>query len=194
MKKTLLAFSALCALSLSAVTVWNGEDVATGGGWAGPKNEINFFKPQTDFAHNGTTALELHGEGAEWIGGGWNWMNWWPENGGTDLTAFSHLTFWIRQSGDAIENLTVTLVSSITKNPAEPVPLANYVKAANLRDAAWHEIVIPVADFKPKNDETPFDPKAVWEIIFGSWAQYPRAFSLYIDDIDFINREQKIDW
>jgi len=68
------------------LVVWNGEDANRGGGWASPEKDANFIKAQTEVARSGDTALEIHLEGERWLGGGWNWQNWWPENSGTDTT------------------------------------------------------------------------------------------------------------
>ena len=189
---------ATCALFLAhaetpTLTVWDGGDAAKGGGWAAPKKDENTLKAQTAVSHSNDNALELHLEGDAWMGGGWNWHAWWPEDAGTDTTPYTHLVLWLRQKGDAIENLTVTLSSSSTKNGAEPVAVAKYLKDADVNDGEWHEVLIPLADFKGADDK-PYDPKAAWEITLGSWSQNTRAFSLFVDDIAFTTREAKLEW
>jgi len=196
MKKTILLLAACFLLPVFAntplLTVWNGEEAARGGGWAVPRNEANSIKTQTATAYSGDTALEFQFEGNAWLGGGWNWFSWWPEDAGTDTTAFTHLVFRIQQHGD-VQNLTVSLASSSNKNASEPVRLADYFKNVVLDAREWHQAVIPLADFKSQEDK-PFDPKTVWEITFGTWAQHSRTFTLFIDDIGFEKREPKIEW
>ena len=194
MKKLLIAslLTAGCSLSTLADTpplvVWNGESAAEGHGWTSPQKDANTFKAQTATARSGNTALELRleGGGGEWMGGGWNWHGWWPDDAGNDTTPYSHLVFWVKQSGD-VEGLTVLLNCSGTKNGTEPVPVATYMKAADPKDDGWREVVVPLADFKTAEGK-PFDRKTVWGIDFGSWAQNDRAFTLFIDDIGFENR------
>ena len=195
-KRLALAIAALAAATSIADTptliVWNGEDAAKGGGWAAPQKDTNSFKAQTATAKSGDTALELRLEGGAWMGGGWNWFGWWPEDAGTDTTDHTHLVFWIKQTGN-VENLTVALTCSSTKNATETVQVATYMKAADPKNEGWREVAIPLADFKAAADK-PFDRKTVWGIDFGSWSQDERAFSLFIDDIGFAKREPIQGW
>ena len=182
-----LAVARVFADAPKPLVVWNGESAANGHGWAAPQKDANSFKAQTATAKSGNTALELRLEGEGWIGGGWNWHGWWPDDAGDDTTAYTHLVFWIKQKGD-VENLTVLLTCSATKNGTENVQVAQYMKAADPKDDGWREVVVPLADFKAAPDK-PFDRKTVWGIDFGSWAQHGRSFTLFIDDIGFANIE-----
>ena len=199
---TLFALAAATAATLvsadtASLTVWDGETAARGGGWASPHaddKDKNFIKPQTATAHGGETALELRLEGGAWLGGGWNWHAWWPGDAGTDTTGFTHLVFWAKAAGGAVENFTVHLTGSgNNKNSSEPVRVAEHAKGVDLHDGEWHKIQIPLADFLSKEDK-PFDRKTVWEITFGTWSQNERAFSLFIDDIGFVKIETPIGW
>jgi len=194
MKKLLCTLSATLVLALTVgaqdkLVVWNGEDAAKGHGWSAPKNDDNSFKAQKETARSGDTALELKLKGDAWFGGGFNWHDWWPETAGNDTSAFTHLVFACKIKGDLDANIGVSLGSN-NRNSTEPVLLSTYAKDVNLRDGEWHEITIPLADFKSAEGK-PFDRKAVWEIGFGSWQQDSRSFSLFLDDITFVKREAK---
>ena len=189
-----LLLSSLCAFAEeTSLVVWDGEDVARGSGWASPKIDKNTFKPQTNTVHSGASALALHLEGERWIAGGWSWHGWWPADAGTDTTPFTHLTFQLLHAGDPVENFSVALTCSATKNACASVPIADHLKRIDLFDNNWHKISIPLTAFKSAEDK-PFDPKTVWEITFGSWSEEARAFSLFIDDITFVKNEPEFEW
>lgn len=170
------------------LTVWDGEAFARGLAWTGPPSPLNFIKPQTDEAYSGRVALEFRGEGAGWIGGGWNWHGWYPEKAGDDIRPYANLVFRIKIVGDDPGGLTVALVSSLTKKPTGAVPVAEYAgDGVNLRDGQWHEVVIPLRDLMTTGKD-PFDPSRVWELSLNSWAPKRRAFSVFLDDIGFDTR------
>src|SRR5450432_663452 len=81
--------------------VWNGEGVGSSAkSWTGcGKKDIPCKVTLTAVpgaGHNGSTGLRFHGEGPEWLGGGWNWFGWWPANGGSDVTAYKNLSLWFK--------------------------------------------------------------------------------------------------
>jgi len=183
-----LALASGRAAGAEKLVVWDGEDAANGNSWVAPKKDTNYFKAQDKDAHSGKTALELRAEGEQWMGGGWNWHGWWPEDSGDDISGFRNLTFWIKVTGRKPASLTVALNCSSTKKPTAALSILDYSKDA--ADGQWHEVVIPMEDFA-KKEKTEFDPKKAWEIDLGTWAQEKDPVSLFIDDIAFDNRPAK---
>jgi hypothetical protein len=180
-------------------TVWNGEQFAAGLSWAAPPHPLNSLKAQTDDAHSGKVALELHGEGGGFIGGGWNWFGWYPADSGTDIRKYGNLTFWVRyeliegQSADGIE------VSLVSNNGAASgaVDLGSYCQT--LSDGQWHDVAIPLVDLYEGRKATnvrdsaagadkKFDPSHCWMVNLHAWSPLDRSFSIYLDDIGFDNR------
>ncbi len=165
-------------------TVWDGDKFAHGLGWAAPQTPLVYVKPQTDEAKSGKVAIEFHGDGAGWMGGGWNWHGWYPENSGTDITAFRNLSFWLKVLGDSPGGLSFKLNNSTNRKTTRDASVGEY--CPDFADGQWHEIVIPLADIY--GDKTEFDPRKAWELDFDSWEPKQRKFSVYIDDIGFDNR------
>ena len=166
------------------LVVWDGEQITQGQSWVAPVRDTNSYKLQTVEAHGGKTALEMHAEGAEWVGGGWNWHGWWPTNAGADTTPFTHLTFWIKVKGRFTNQINIWLNCSATKKESVKVNLFDYVK--DVADGGWHELAIPLADLT--KERTGFDPKSVWEFDIGTWSPETGPISLFVDDIAFENR------
>jgi len=165
-------------------TVWDGDKFAHGLGWAAPQTPLIYVKPQTDEAKSGKVALEFHGDGAGWMGGGWNWHGWYPENSGTDITGFRNVSFSIKVLGDSPGGLSIKLNNSANRKTTKDASVGDY--CPDLADGQWHEIVIPLVDLY--GDKTEFDPRKAWELDFDSWEPKQRKFSVYIDDIGFDNR------
>ena len=180
----LLLLPSVRAIAADKLVVWDGEQVAEGQSWVAPQRDTNSYKPQTVEAHGGKTALELHAEGAEWVGGGWNWHGWWPPTTGADTTHFTHLTFWIKVKGRFTNQINVWLNCSATKKESGKVNIFDYVK--DVTDGQWHEIAVPLTDLT--KEQTAFDPKTVWEFDIGTWSPETGAISLFVDDIAFENR------
>jgi len=167
--------------------VWDGDKFAHGLSWASPQSPLIFIKSQMEEAHNGKVALEFHGEGSGFIGGGWNWHGWYPPNAGTDISKYANLSFWIKVQGENPQGLTVSLTCSSSKKATDPLSAWEYVgDNVDIMDGNWHEVVIPLKDMYAKGGE--FDPRSAWEIDLNSWAPQKRAFSIFIDEIGFDNR------
>lgn len=164
------------------LVLWDGEAHASGGPWVSPVSSNNALRVQDGDTHQGQAALELRGEGAGWIGGGWNWHNWWPADAGTDLRSYSNLVFWIRLAGDAPGNLNVKLVCPANKPSSATVDPTLYLAGnANPSDGQWHEVVIP---FRALQADAPgFELASVSELDVGAWAGAPRSFRVYLDDL-----------
>ena len=165
--------------------VWDGDQLKTGQGWVSPQTSSNYFRRQPSDTATNQTVLELHAEGALYIGGGWNWRGWWPPTTGTDVTTNRNLAFWMKVSGSSKPDLLqVCLASAGATNTSRHVDLAAY--AEDVADGQWHEVVIPLQDLAdPAAD---FKLAKTWELQLHTWSPTPREFSLLIREIAFDNR------
>lgn len=172
--------------------VWDGERVFPKSfGHVEPK-EKNAFQPQTDEVHQGKVALELVIQRATRqdeqaiARAGWNWHGWWPEDSGDDLTAYTHLVFWVKvEPGKKIDKLEAGLESSKPRLRSVMVDVTRYCPAA--LDGQWHEIAIPAADLTATDNK--FNPKLAWELrIESRSASTEVPYSIYLDEIAFETR------
>lgn len=180
-----------------SVVVWDGDKH---GGNAKEWANCNLkgacestVKVATGAGLNGSNALEWRTRGKDWKGFGWNWLGFWPEDAGTDISKYKNLTFWIRlKAEDAkrapdLKDLKVALASSNkTTTESEGASLLSYVDA--ITDDKWHEIVIPIHDLlkgKGKN----FDLTKAWEFRLGEYSMVEHDFTVFIDKIGFDNRQ-----
>jgi len=174
--------------------VWDGEKITRGQSWVAPQKPVNSFRSQTDEKHSGLAALELHGEGAASIGGGWNWFGWYPSDAGTDTRNYKNITFWMKVEGDSKpESLVLELDSSTNKKTTKSVNILSY--SDDLMDGEWHDVIIPLRDIY-KDADPGFDPAKVWMVNFNTWSPTPRNFSIFVDDIGFDNRpvRSRLEW
>lgn len=166
---------------------WDGEGAgSTAKGWAdcdkkpGCKGTL---APAPGKGKDGTTGLHFHGEGDGWIGVGWNFIGWWPEDGGTDISGHKKLTFAIKVEAESEElapdlgALLVSLRCSKGKKDSATVSLKNY--APELLDGQWHVLEIPLGEFTKEE----FDPTTVWEMNVSTWSNNPKKFDVYLDEI-----------
>jgi hypothetical protein len=180
------------ALNSDVTLVWDGDE--KGGNakeWANCNRKpcASTVKPAPSEGVNGGVGLEWHVEGKDWKGFGWNWHGFWPENGGTDLTTFKNLRFWVRLRADdpkkapKTQDLTVALASS-TKGRLETqaVPL----EVEGLEDGKWHEVVIPLRELT-KGKGKDFDLSKAWELRLGEFSMTERNFTLFVDNVGFDN-------
>jgi hypothetical protein len=178
------------------LVVWDGDQHANGKGWAscGKKDECTTsVEPAPNEGYSGA-ALKFKAEGSDWIGMGWNWHGWWPENAGSDISGHKELSFRIKVvAANAKEapdpnSVNVTLACSAngskddTKKDADEAKVADFT--TNLLDGEWHEVVVPLATFFSDKGKD-FDKKSAWEFRIGTWSQDPRKFEILIDDITF---------
>jgi hypothetical protein len=172
--------------------IWNGDGAGEGAkGWADCDKKPDCkakLEPTPGAGKDGSVGLKFEGEGAGFVGMGWNWFGWWPETGGTDVSGEKTLTFSIRivaPSPDVAPDLngtTLSLGCSKGKKNSASVPLGAYAKDA--LDGKWHQVTIPLADLQ-KGEGKELDLKTVWEFRVGTWAASPRKFEIYVDDIAF---------
>lgn len=171
--------------------IWNGEGVgAAAKGWADCDKKPDckaVLEPTPGVGKDGSVGLKFQGEGAGFVGFGWNWFGWYPENGGTDVSGMKQLSLWVRLQGASPEltpdlsAVTFSIGGSNKKNSAS-VALSDYAKGAG--DGGWHKVTIPLADLK-KGEGKSLDLKSVWEVRIGTWSASPRKFEFYVDDIAF---------
>jgi hypothetical protein len=171
--------------------IWNGEGVGSAAkGWADCDKKPDckaVLEPTPGAGKDGSVGLKFQGEGAGFVGMGWNWFGWYPENGGTDVSGQQKLSFWLRVEPASPElapepsAVTISIGASDKKNSAS-VAVGEYEKAAI--DGTWHKIVVPLADLK-KGEGKALDLKSVWEFRIGTWSASPRKFVIYVDDLGF---------
>jgi hypothetical protein len=178
----------------TAVIVWNGDDLATGQGWAAPPMTNKVTKasiaPEAGVGVGGTAGLKWTAIGPEWAGFGWNWFGWWPSDAGTDVSKMTRLLFKIKIVGVSPDKLppvdafTVKInCSGNGQKGTDTLPIANYDAA--ILDGEWHDIAIPLADFYALEKSADFDKTTAWELDIGEWCQVNCNFAAYIDDIGF---------
>lgn len=178
------------------LVVWDGDKNANGKGWAscGKKEGCTTsVEPAPNEGHSGA-ALKFKAEGPDWIGMGWNWHGWWPENAGSDISAYKELSFRIKVIAENAKeapdpnSVGVTIGCSAngtkdeTKKDADDAKVADFT--TNLIDGEWHDVVIPLATFFTDKGKD-FDKKSAWEFRVSTWSQDPRKFEILIDDITF---------
>jgi hypothetical protein len=175
----------------SRLIIWNGDDVkGSAQGWSEcdskPKCSVTAGLVEKE-GIDGSGALRIRAKGGGWLGGGWNWFGWWPENGGTDLTQFDDFVFSVRVTAKEKKlmpdpaGMTVGLRCS---NGKKSSPFASVgARAKNLADGKWHRVSIPMSEFRKGKDGKAFDMKTVWEFAFSFWHENAREFDLFIDDI-----------
>jgi photosystem II stability/assembly factor-like uncharacterized protein len=166
------------------LVVWDGDTAAGGKGWAQPKATTS-IQVQAAEVHAGNGALQMHAEAKGWAGGGWNWLGWWPKDGGTDLTGFRNLSLWMKVAGAKPQGGGIKVAMACSagdKTSAE----ADVVKACpEIFDGKWHEVVIPLEWMLAGKPE--FNPKKAWQLnvsVVGAEIK----LDAYIDDICFDDR------
>jgi hypothetical protein len=179
--------------SSAPTVVWDGEkNGPTAKGWAscpGEKEGKCKVEAKPGAGRNGTTGLVFKAKGAEWMGFGWNWFGWYPDNSGIDVTGYKNLSFWVKltatKAPDAsgIKVLLGCSSKDKAKEQSNEVALGNYVK--NLSDGQWHEVKIPVSELLTGDKGKAFDAKKAWEFRIGAWYQDEQDYTITVDDIGF---------
>ena len=178
------------------VVVWDGDDYGVNAkGWVSCNQQgkcVSEVMALDGCGINDSVGLKWICRGKDWKGFGWNWFGWWPPDGGTDITKYSHLVFKVKAEFKDIKKLadikaiTVRLNSSGNdKAGTDSVPLGNYI--VSLADKKWHEVVIPLSDLMQKEGKN-FDMKTAWEFGVGEWSFSDNDYILYFDDISFEKR------
>jgi hypothetical protein len=175
--------------------IWDGDENGLAAkGWQDCDKKAEGCKatlaPAPGAGFNNTVGLKGHGEGPGWIGFGWNWYGWYPENAGTDISGYKTLKLRIRVEAKSPDdapdpgsvNISLKCSSNKEKGQSSNIVLVKHTKE-NLMDGQWHEVVLPTSDLK----KAEFDPKTAWEFVLSTWSGVPRNFNLYLDDIRFEN-------
>lgn len=171
--------------------LWDGDGThQTAQGWADCDKKPT-CKSVTKVVKNGgyqeSGGLQFHGEGPGWIGFGWNWYGWWPENAGDDLSGHQNLTFWMRVEAESedqapvVDSMNVALRCSNGKKNSAGVSLSKY--ARTVLDGKWHKVEVPLKEFYKGKEGKEFDKASAWEFNFSIWSATPRNFNVYFDDL-----------
>jgi hypothetical protein len=173
----------------SRLVIWDGDKAAGGQGWADCKQKPSCKSTLTKASGvgiDGSAALKFHGEGPDWIGGGWNWANYDPNSPGTDISQYTTLTFQIRVetgTGDGAldpSSLSVLLGCVKGKKDSADLPVQQYVK--DFADGQWHKVVVPIGALT-KGGGGAFDLRSAWQFVITTWSGTARTFTVYVDQI-----------
>ena len=162
------------------LTVWDGDSAGTSAkGWqeCNKKSECKVTLAADPAAGKTGAGLKFHGEGPDWLGFGWNWLGYWPSDGGTDISAAKVITFNIKVESQAWDPkaLTLGLRCSAGKKESEFVTIAEFVQ--DLGDGKWHEVTIPLDRFLAGKGAA-FDRKTAWELAVGTWSTSAQNLSV----------------
>lgn len=174
--------------------IWDGEESTAGQSWASCDKEGECkatLMPAPAAGANGTSGLELHGEGPGWQGGGWNWFGWYPENAGTDLSGYDSLSFSVKVTSASANRSPnaggISLAFGCSKDKKTSADAALGTYAPNAADGQWHAVSIPLEDFfAGKGAEC--DARTAWELRVSSWSATPVNFDLVLDDIAVVKQ------
>jgi hypothetical protein len=161
--------------------VWNGDEVAKGGGFNWPeKAGMTKPAPTNDGARAGKAALKFHLEAVRQGGFGWNWHGWFPKDAGTDISAMAAVVLAVRVDGAAKpDSLSVSLKSNNGKQSKEADLVALY---PGLLDGQWHEAVVPLTAILPGGE---LDLAKAWEIVVSATAKADMTCDIYLDEVGF---------
>jgi hypothetical protein len=173
-----------------ALILWDGDGAGSGAqGWDSckdPKKGCSKMGTDPEGGIDGSAAVKLHGEGPDWLGGGWNLFGWYPENAGYDMTPYKTLSFQIRVDSKSKDqapepgSVGVFLGCSGNKHDSATVLIERYAKG--FLDGKWHKVTIPIAMFL-KGAGAKFDARSFWELRITTWSATPRHFDIFLDDI-----------
>jgi len=171
----------------SKLMIWDGDKFPNNAkSWTAPPKHCTVTVTKAD-SHSGKRCVQLHGDGSQYLGFGFNFSGWYPPDAVWDISNYKNLSFWIRidaAPGKFPNLLNVHLLSAAGGGKESPTQeLASY--ASDLTDGQWHEVVIPLKYFLGQD----FDPTQCWEIGFSQWSPDPRVFDIYVDEIGVDNRE-----
>jgi hypothetical protein len=172
----------------AAQEVKKGKDVVFDGdkkgenakGWATPADKATVAAQDKEVRSPGKKTVEFHAAGKEWMGCGWNWFGWYPQDAATDISKYKSLSFWAKLTGDTKPTQLDAKLASNDKKASGGGDLFTY--CPDLADGKWHEIVIPIKDLMTEGE---LNKAKVWEINFGTWSQDDVSFSLFVDEIGF---------
>ena len=193
--------------SSAATVVWDGDTVGfRARGWASCNTKpdcVTSVGVRKGVGADGGSAILFHGDGAGWLGFGWNWVGYGtrtatfsslrgrpaPFELGTDIANYDNVQFRLRlvaASDTDVGSLSVGIGSAAARKHSRMVPLQHYASQP-LNDGQWHALSIPLANLRD-GAALAFDPHSAWEFDFSSNAATARSFDLYVDDIAFNTR------
>ena len=150
-------------------------------GWThAPLGKATIAAQDKEVRASGKKAVEFHAAGKDYMGSGWNWFGWWPQDGGTDISPYKNLRFWAKVTGEKKPSQLTASLKSSDKTASEADDLLR--RCPDLLDGKWHELVIPIKDLDSKNA---LNRAKAWEIQFDTWSQDEINFSLFVDEIGF---------
>jgi hypothetical protein len=172
--------------------VWDGDDVSpTAKEWASCDTQpcTTTLSPAPKIGTNGSIGLEFKAVAKSgYVGFGWNWTSWYA-GGATNITGRKTLKFSIQiipaslELAPAGDGIRVRLGCAKVEKCGKVVgSIAKYTP--NVTDGKWHDVAIPLADFKTE-DKDEWDDGSAWEFQIHNWAPVPRDFVAHVDDIRF---------
>jgi hypothetical protein len=172
------------------LTVWDGETVTQGNGWV-TSNGVCSIKIQNIVVHSGKSAVQFTFKSThvalekDWIGAGWNWVNWQIGPIGTDITNMKYFTFWLKVEGKAAEMKFNLLCNGspaldMPEHHTEKVLVSKY--CPHWKNGQWNKVVVPIKDLIQPSG---FDAKHIAEMQFFNTGNGDGSF--FIDDLIFTN-------
>lgn len=175
--------------------VWNGETAHdAGSGWASCQDERagaceTKLEALAGAGRDGGVALRFEARGSEWMGFGWNWLNWWPKDAGTDISERKSLTLAIKVkavAGKAPEPFTIKIALGGSARDGQDATLAIpfWDHSEAFADGEWHEVTLPIGAMLRGSGEH-FDTYRAWSFTVGAWNQGERQYEIFVDDVRF---------
>ncbi|MCX7664801.1 MAG: glycoside hydrolase family 44 protein [Gemmataceae bacterium] len=171
---------------LKPLVVWHAN-ANRGKTWekAGPEGGLSFSGKGR---HGEGAALKLTFMGQGLRLGGLNWKGWQSEQGGDDVSHYSALAFYIRQTTSVSNaDLIVTLADSEQRDhngPSSAEVSVRNVGGIDKIDGEWRRVVLPLRNFLLSRS---LNLKKVWGINFANKGEEKHEF--LIDQIEFTNEE-----
>jgi hypothetical protein len=177
--------------------IWDGDGGGLDGGqsWAdcNPKPGCKAtLQPAPRKGRNDSGGLAYHAEGKEWNGGGWNWLGWYPPDGGNDISPYDTLEFWVRLEAESEDKAPgkdgfgVLLGCSSNGGKSTATAMIAKYSEGDVYDGEWHKVVVPLSDLYIGREGEEFDKTTAWEFRVTTWDPHPRNFTVYFDEIAFV--------
>ncbi len=163
--------------------VWSG-DLPAGQSWAklGPTGSFK-VAPKAGLNESGR-GLAIHMDGDGWRGCALNWKGWFPADACDDVSRYTALVFYVRQTTKADNaDLTVTLADNVKRKEGESASNAVNVVGDGALDKIgpdWQRVVLPLNRF---THNKPLQLSKLWEIGFSNYGNTDLGFD--IDKIGF---------
>ena len=173
------------ALPRKVTTVWNGDSVTGGAGWATPST--NPISIESSVAHVGAALLwDVVPQSVPWSEWGYNWKGF--QKPGTPASSAVAFTFYVKLAGNhPPSDIVVSLRSAIDDKYAHQPPAAAGLRGVSLAkyapsfaDGAWHRVSLPMADVLAGENAAEF--AEIFEVFMGAAGS---DYRLYLDDLAF---------